>query len=52
MMEYIKATKNDAEEITSWVQETIRTIYPEYYPKEAVDFFCELHCEENIAVLV
>ena len=31
------------------VQETIKTIYPKYYPKEVVDFFCELHCKDNIA---
>lgn len=48
-MEYIKATKKDTEQITALVQDTIQTIYPKYYPKEVVDFFCRLHCEENIA---
>jgi len=47
-MEYIKATENDLEQIVILVQETIKTIYPKYYPKEVVDFFCELHCKENI----
>lgn len=47
-MEYIKATGNDTEEILRIVQDTIRTIYPRYYPQEVVDFFCELHCRENI----
>ena len=47
-MEYIKATINDVEQITALVQETIKTIYPKYYPKEVVDFFSELHCLENI----
>lgn len=47
-MEYIKATENDLEHIVSLVQETIKMIYPKYYPKEVVDFFCELHCAENI----
>lgn len=47
-MEYITATKNDAEEILMIVQETIRTIYPCYYPQEVVEFFCSLHCRENI----
>lgn len=47
-MEYIKATENDLEQIAALVQETIKTIYPKYYPKEVVDFFCELHCRENI----
>ena len=47
-MEYNKATEKDLETITALVQETIQTIYPKYYPKEVVDFFCELHCLENI----
>ncbi|MGN0714966.1 MAG: GNAT family N-acetyltransferase [Anaerovoracaceae bacterium] len=47
-MEYIKATEKDIEQITTMVQETIKTIYPKYYPKEVVDFFCELHNKENI----
>lgn len=47
-MEYIKATEKDIEQIAALVQNTIQTIYPKYYPKEVVDFFCELHCKENI----
>lgn len=47
-MEYIEATEHDLEQITALVQETIKTIYPKYYPKEVVDFFCQLHCLENI----
>lgn len=47
-MDYIKATKKDLEQITALVQETIKTIYPKYYPTEVVDFFSELHCYENI----
>lgn len=38
-MEYIIATENDAEEIFAIVQDTIRTIYPRYYPREVVEFF-------------
>ncbi|MBP3578938.1 MAG: GNAT family N-acetyltransferase [Lachnospiraceae bacterium] len=48
-MEYIKATEQDVEQITALVQKTIKTIYPKYYPKEVVDFFRELHCQENIS---
>lgn len=48
-MEYVKATEKDLERIETLVQDTIRTIYPKYYPKEVVDFFCELHCKENIS---
>jgi len=47
-MKYITATAQDVEQITALVQETIKTIYPKYYPKEVVDFFSELHCLENI----
>ena len=47
-MDYIKATEQDIEQITALVQETILTIYPKYYPKEVVEFFCQLHCLENI----
>ena len=48
-MEYIKANEKDAGWIFTIVQDTIRTIYPQYYPGEVVDFFCELHCKEHIS---
>lgn len=47
-MEYIKATGKESGQIFKLVQETIETIYPKYYPKEVVEFFCELHCHSNI----
>ncbi len=47
-MEYIKATLSQTEQIYELVQETIKTIYPKYYPQEVVDFFCQLHSRENI----
>ena len=47
-MEYVKATEIDSEQIATLVKDTIQKIYPKYYPKEVVDFFCELHCRENI----
>lgn len=47
-MEYIDATACDAEEITTLVQNTIRTVYPKYYPQKVVDFFIELHSKDNI----
>lgn len=31
-MEYRKATKEDTEQVALLVQDTIRTIYPKYYP--------------------
>ncbi len=42
-MKYIKAEIMDSNKIHMLVQETIRTVYPKYYPKEVVDFFCGLH---------
>ena len=48
-MEYIQATKKEIDSVFELVQDTIKTIYPKYYPMEVVDFFCELHCKDNIA---
>ena len=48
-MEYMKATKDCLDQVLNIVQKTIRTVYPKYYPSEVVDFFCQLHCKENIA---
>lgn len=47
-MKYIKATLEFTEQIYELVQDTIKTIYSKYYPKQVVDFFCELHRKENI----
>lgn len=47
-MEYIKAKKENTDIIFNIVQNTVTAIYPKYYPKEVVDFFCEHHNRENI----
>ncbi len=47
-MEYIRATKEDLNAIYELVQDTIKVIYPKYYPAEVVDFFCRHHSKENI----
>lgn len=47
-MEYRTATEQDIEPVFNLVQMTIKEVYPKYYPKEVVDFFCELHSKENI----
>ncbi len=47
-MEYQAAKPEQAEAIFLLVQNTITTVYPRYYPKEVVDFFCKLHNRENI----
>ncbi len=47
-MEYIAATSDMADAIYYVLQTTIKTIYPRYYPKEVVDFFCRHHNKEHI----
>lgn len=47
-MKYIRATEKNLEQVVSIVQETISKVYPKYYPREVVDFFCEHHCRESI----
>lgn len=47
-MEYICAGLEDIDEIYELVQDTIQSIYPKYYPKEVVDFFCAHHSRDNI----
>lgn len=48
-MIYELAVKENLQDIYNVVQHTIKTIYPKYYPKEVVDFFCEHHNKEAIA---
>lgn len=47
-MEYRKANLEDLQKVYEIVQETVKTIYPGYYPQEIVDFFSQLHSRENI----
>jgi GNAT superfamily N-acetyltransferase len=47
-MLYIQATEKHTEQVVGLVQETIKTVYPKYYPKEVVDFFCAHHSGEQI----
>lgn len=47
-MDYMKAEKKHMEAVYQLVQETIKTIYPKYYPKEVVSFFCSLHDRKAI----
>ncbi|MBQ4283519.1 MAG: GNAT family N-acetyltransferase [Lachnospira sp.] len=48
-MKYELAKTEDLQDIYNVVQQTIKTIYPKYYPAEVVDFFCEHHSREAIA---
>ncbi len=47
-MKYVVATDGHAEAIHRVLQETIRSVYPKYYPVEVVDFFCGLHGIEHV----
>lgn len=47
-MEYIKAASDMVSGIHHVLHTAIKTIYPKYYPREVVDFFCRLHSKEHI----
>lgn len=47
-MEMMKAESKHTECILTLVQNTIIEVYPKYYSKEIVQFFCDLHCIENV----
>jgi len=47
-MKYIEATYDMANEIYNVLHTAITTVYPKYYPKEVVDFFCKHHSKEHI----
>lgn len=47
-MKYINADEQLLTYIYNIVQQTIKAVYPKYYPQEVVDFFCELHSLDNI----
>lgn len=39
-MKYIEAASDMANEIYNVLHTAITIVYPKYYPKEVVDFFC------------
>lgn len=47
-MRYIKATTEMVERIYDILHTTVKDVYPKYYPKEVVDFFCNHHSIEHI----
>ncbi len=47
-MEIKRAETADLETVKRIVHETIRAVYPHYYPNGAVEFFIAHHCPENI----
>lgn len=48
-MNIIPAATTDLPVVRKITQETIRTVYPRYYPQGAVDFFLAHHSDERIA---
>ena len=46
-MKYVIASSDMANEIYHVLHTAIKTIYPKYYPKEVVDFFCRQHSKEQ-----
>lgn len=47
-MQYIQATEENLEAVYELIQNTISEIYPKYYPREVVSFFCEHHSREKV----
>ena len=47
-MKIYRAEKSSIEAVKKITYETIKAVYPHYYPKGAVDFFLAHHREENI----
>lgn len=44
----LPVSDEDAEAVFQLVQKTIAAVYPNYYPRDVVDFFLQLHSRENI----
>lgn len=47
-MKYIRATSDMVNDVQNVLHTAIKTIYPKYYPKEVVDFFCRHHSKEHV----
>ena len=47
-MEYVTAASDMVDAIYDVLHTTIKSVYPKYYPKEVVDFFCQHHSKEHI----
>ena len=47
-MTYEPAKIEDLQAVYNVVQNTIKKVYPRYYPTEVVDYFCMLHSENAI----
>lgn len=47
-MKYVTATSDMIDSIYDVLHTSIKTIYPKYYPKEVVEFFCQHYSKEHI----
>lgn len=47
-MEYRKAEAADVQQVWQLVQNTIKAVYPKYYLKDTVEFFCRLHSFDRV----
>ena len=47
-MKYLKAKVEMTDAVHNILHTTIRTVYPKYYPKEVVEFFCQHHTRDHI----
>lgn len=47
-LQIIIAEQKNLKDVRTITQETIKTVYPKYYPKGAVQFFIKHHCDEHI----
>ena len=47
-MKIVSASESDFQTVKDITQQTIKAVYPHYYPKGAVDFFIAHHSDENI----
>lgn len=47
-MKIITASEADFAAVKAITQQTIRAVYPHYYPKGAVEFFLAHHSDANI----
>ena len=47
-MKIIQAAAGDFEAVKRITRDTIRAVYPRYYPEGAVEFFCRHHSDERI----
>ena len=51
-MEYRKADQADLSAVLALIQDTIRAIYPRYYPQGCVDYFLNWHSQERVSAAI